>query len=153
NKDGIFGISLDNEQLLDCIYLYYNDTKLLFSGYDILQENELYVKIRLNAPSNGTMKGEMYITLWQGSSEIDIEYRFTALKDIKITGVIDDIRTAVLGGESYYYIRFEGKDTYYCISASSSQNAIILDEGETVTITISSNVNENSDIVQAKSIN
>lgn len=73
-------------------------------------------------------------------------------KDIKITGVIDDIRTAVLGGESYYYIRFEGKDTYYCISASSSQNAIILDEGETVTITISSNVNENSDIIQAKAV-
>lgn len=74
------------------------------------------------------------------------------IKDIQITGVIEDIRTAVLGGESYYYFKFVGKDSYYCIAASSSQNAIILNKGETVTITISSNVNKDSDIVQAKAV-
>ena len=102
NKDGICGISLDNEQVLDSIYLYYNDTKLPFSGYDILQENELYVKIRLNAPSNGTMRGEMYVTLWQGSSDIDIEYRFTALKDINIIDMgcaIQCANNAIISGE------------------------------------------------------
>ncbi|MGN1418719.1 MAG: CvpA family protein [Acutalibacteraceae bacterium] len=52
----------------------------------------------------------------------------------KVKGTIDDIRSAVMGGESVYFIRLEGKKTYYSISASSAQNVVILNVGDTVTI-------------------
>ncbi|MGN0468772.1 MAG: CvpA family protein [Acutalibacteraceae bacterium] len=52
----------------------------------------------------------------------------------KVKGTIDDIRSAVMGGESVYFIRLEGKKTYYSISASSAQNVVILNVGDKVTI-------------------
>ena len=52
-----------------------------------------------------------------------------------IKGSVDDIRSAVLDGTSYYFIRLVGYDTYYSISAADSPEAVILNEGDQVTIT------------------
>ena len=49
-------------------------------------------------------------------------------------GVIAEIRTAVLEGDSWYYLRFEGDDMYYALSASSSELAVILDVGDRVSL-------------------
>ncbi len=54
-----------------------------------------------------------------------------------VSGKIDDIRTAVKGGESYYYIRLAGSDKYYSISASKNESVVILNKGDEVTITFS----------------
>ncbi len=56
-----------------------------------------------------------------------------------IVGKVEDIRTAVKGGESYYYIRLEGSEAYYSISASDDENVVILNKGDTVTINFSGN--------------
>ncbi len=50
------------------------------------------------------------------------------------TGTVEEIRTAVLNGASWYYIRLEGEDVFYAISAEQDQNVIVLDEGDKVTI-------------------
>jgi len=52
-----------------------------------------------------------------------------------IKGSVDDIRSAVLDGNTYYFIRLVGYDTYYSISAADSPEAVILNEGDQVTIT------------------
>ena len=54
-----------------------------------------------------------------------------------VSGKIDDIRTAVKGGESYYYIRLAGSDKYYSVSASKNESVVILNKGDEVTITFS----------------
>ena len=51
-----------------------------------------------------------------------------------ITGKVAEIREAVKGGETYYYIRLESADTYYAISASKAEDAVILNKGDSVTI-------------------
>ena len=52
----------------------------------------------------------------------------------KIKGVVADIRTAVMGGESVYFIKLEGKNTYFTISASDEQSVVILNKGDEITI-------------------
>ena len=52
-----------------------------------------------------------------------------------VTGVITDIRTAVENGNSVYYIALDGKAVYYSMSAVSDNNVVILNVGDTVTIT------------------
>ena len=51
-----------------------------------------------------------------------------------VTGTVVEIRTAVKNGDSYYYIKLDKGDVYYSISASKSEDAVILDKGDTVTI-------------------
>jgi hypothetical protein len=53
----------------------------------------------------------------------------------EITGVIDDIRSAVIDGNTCYYFHLKDNGAYYSISASQSQTAIILNTGDKVTIT------------------
>ena len=50
-------------------------------------------------------------------------------------GTIAEIRSAVLEGNSYYYIRLIGSEVFFSISAAVSQEAVILSEGDQVTIT------------------
>lgn len=70
-----------------------------------------------------------------GSGTVDApapEAPDTAIEEI--TGVITDIRTAVVNGNSIYYIKIEGSEVYYSISASQDANVVILNVGDTVKI-------------------
>lgn len=51
-----------------------------------------------------------------------------------ITGKIADIRTADISGNTIYYIKLAGSASYYSISAADNQNAVLLNKGDTVTI-------------------
>lgn len=59
------------------------------------------------------------------------------VQDGTATGNVADIRTAVKGGESYYYIKLDAGDAYYVISASDDENVVILNKGDNVTVTFS----------------
>lgn len=72
--------------------------------------------------------------------------------DIEITGVIEEIRSAVLGGETFYYIKVSGNDRYFCIAASYCENVVILNKGDEVKITVDERVDMKQQIVQAKDI-
>lgn len=52
----------------------------------------------------------------------------------EISGAIAEIRTAVLDGNSYYFLRLEGKDTFYAVNAAENPLAVILNAGDQVTI-------------------
>ena len=52
----------------------------------------------------------------------------------EISGVIAEIRTAVLDGNSYYFLRLEGQDTFYAVNAAENPLAVILNAGDQVTI-------------------
>ena len=49
-------------------------------------------------------------------------------------GIVAEIRTAVLNGTSWYYIRLTGGEVFYAVSAAQDQNVIILNEGDRVSI-------------------
>lgn len=57
--------------------------------------------------------------------------------DGAVTGTVADIREAVIGGNTVYYVKLSSGDTYYSIAASASEDAIILSKGDSVSITVS----------------
>ena len=52
----------------------------------------------------------------------------------EISGAIAEIRTAVLDGNSYYFLRLEGQDTFYAVNAAENPLAVILNAGDQVSI-------------------
>ncbi len=48
------------------------------------------------------------------------------------TGSVTDIRTAVINGNSYYYLAIDSADAYFSIKADDAQEVIILNVGDTV---------------------
>lgn len=84
-------------------------------------------------------------------NNIDIDYDIGELEDledaatdedtddeetvyIQVDGVIYEIRTAVLGGESMFYLQLEDSDVFYSIQASSYPEVIILNVGDEVSV-------------------
>ena len=67
----------------------------------------------------------------------------------KVTGTITDIRSAVVNGNSIYYIAVDNKPVYYSIAASEDDNVVILNVGDKVNI---SYVASSEAIVTAKEI-
>lgn len=51
-----------------------------------------------------------------------------------ITGAVAEIRSAVMDGTTYYFIRLEGDKEFYAFSASDTPLAIVLNVGDRVTI-------------------
>ena len=53
----------------------------------------------------------------------------------EVTGVLTDIRTAVIDGNSRYYLRLQGGSVYYVLSAADAPQVVTLNTGDRVTIT------------------
>jgi len=51
-----------------------------------------------------------------------------------VTGAINDIRTAVINGNTTYYLRLAGSDLYYAITAAQVPGVVLLNTGDAVTV-------------------
>lgn len=58
-----------------------------------------------------------------------------ALPSSTVSGTIAEIRTAVMDGNSYYFLRLNGSDLFYSISATDYPLVVILNTGDRVEIT------------------
>lgn len=68
-------------------------------------------------------------------------------------GKIADIRTAVISGNTYYYVALEGSEkVYYSISAAAQRDVVILNKGDEVTVTYAAENAADSGIVDAVSV-
>ena len=52
-----------------------------------------------------------------------------------VTGKIADIRTAVISGDSCYYLKLDSSAAYFAVYASDFENVVIANKGDTVEIT------------------
>ena len=68
-------------------------------------------------------------------------------KNETLTGVIADIRTAVIAGDSNYYFKLAGSQPYYQIAASNAKIAVILTKGDKVTVTFKKPDDANTPII------
>jgi len=57
-----------------------------------------------------------------------------ALPQTTVSGVIEELRSAVLDGNTYYFIRLKGEKVFYSVSAADNNVAVILNVGDSVTI-------------------
>lgn len=56
------------------------------------------------------------------------------LPQTTVSGVIEDITSAVIDGNTYFYVKLAGEQTYYALSAKQNELAAILKVGARVTI-------------------
>lgn len=49
-----------------------------------------------------------------------------------VTGVVTEIRSAVIGGNTVYYLRLEGNSAFFAVSAAESEQAVILNKGDSI---------------------
>ncbi len=56
------------------------------------------------------------------------------LPETSSKGVLAEIRTAVLDGNSYYFLRLEGEEVFYSVSAATNPIVVTLNVGDTVTV-------------------
>ena len=53
-----------------------------------------------------------------------------------VEGVVTDIRSAVISGNTYYYIELDNSGVYYYIAAELSNEVVLLNVGDRVTVTV-----------------
>ncbi|WP_409968777.1 CvpA family protein [Bengtsoniella intestinalis] len=63
-----------------------------------------------------------------GNDEVELEYGDL----LSETGIIAEIRSSVVDGNTQYFFRMEGQTTYYQISAGEAPVAVLLDVGDQV---------------------
>ncbi|NCB62212.1 MAG: CvpA family protein [Clostridia bacterium] len=54
--------------------------------------------------------------------------------ETSVSGKVTDIRTAVLDGNSYYFLQLEGEEVYYALSAVNNPVVVVVNVGDTVTV-------------------
>ncbi len=63
-------------------------------------------------------------------SDSDTDEKITA------TGVVTEIRTAVIDGNSVYYIKLDSSSSYYSVKAADAENVVLVNKGDSLTVTI-----------------
>lgn len=67
-----------------------------------------------------------------------------------VTGTLAEIRSAVLDGNTYYFLRLDGSKVFYSVSAAENPLAVILNTGDSVKITYSTG--ESGSILSGSSV-
>ena len=71
------------------------------------------------------------------------------VETVKLKGKIADIRSAVMNGDTVYFIKLAENKAYFTITAADSQNVVILNVGDSVTVEYEK---ASGSIIAAKSI-
>ena len=59
-----------------------------------------------------------------------------------VTGVITDIRSAVMSGNTYYYFELDNSGLYYVVEASLSNEAALFNTGDRISVTVSQKLSD-----------
>lgn len=105
----------------------YNNNKMGATGTDLKKCLESYVAALKGSGIKVDIDTDAVVDPSTTVDEPDVEI-------LSATGTIADIRTAVMGGESYYYIKLDSNAAYFSIAASKDETVVILNKGDSVTI-------------------
>lgn len=71
------------------------------------------------------------------------------LPKTQASGTIAEIRSAVLNGSTYYFLRLEGETVFYALSAAQDREAVTLNVGDRITLDHALPGEEETDILDA----
>ena len=71
------------------------------------------------------------------------------LPKTQASGTIAEIRSAVLNGSTYYFLRLEGETVFYALSAAQDRQAVTLNVGDQITLDHALPGEEETDILDA----
>ena len=103
---------------------------------DASQLVKMYAMVNVqqyNVVATGTSVSSCIESYEQLLAENGISIEGGAMPDTnEVEGVVEDIRSSVINGNSVYYIKLESGDAYYALSAADSPEAAILNIGDRV---------------------
>ncbi len=120
-----YQVVVTGEKISECTEAYVNS----------LKQNNININVDIDKIEDAT----------QNSGEAEAEK--TEL--LKAKGVVTDIRAAVMGGESVYYIELDSKGVYYFIEAADAPMVVIMNVGDTAEITFEK---QESKLIAAESV-
>ncbi len=70
----------------------------------------------------------------------DAETDTPKTETVDVTGTVQEIRSVITGGETYFYIKLNGNNTYYKVAVKDAEKIVILNVGDEITFTVDKNV-------------
>ncbi len=58
---------------------------------------------------------------------------------VDVTGTVEEIRSVITGGETYFYIKLADNATYYKVAVKNAEKIVILNVGDTITFIVDKN--------------
>lgn len=109
----------------------YNNNKMGVTGTDLSKCLASYIESLKDKGITVDINPDDVVTPGTNEDKTPDTTKLTA------SGTIADIRTAVMGGESYYYIKLDSNEAYFAIAASKDEGVVTLNRGDSVTVTYS----------------
>ena len=81
-----------------------------------------------------------YLTLLnrEGTETTALDQSVPGGSAVTVSGTIAEIRTAVLEGTTYYFLRLEGDETFYACPATQDRRVILLNVGQAISLQVTS---------------
>lgn len=108
---------------------------------ETLKMNNIKIDVDIDEIENATQNNE--------STENNEQQAKPEEKLLTVKGVVSDIRTAVMGGESVYFIELDDSGVYYSIKASEEEKVVIMNKGDSITISYKEDKGE---IIKAEAV-
>ena len=55
---------------------------------------------------------------------------------VEVSGVVEEIRSVITGGETYFYIKLKDNGSYYKVAVKDAEKIVILNVGDSITFTV-----------------
>lgn len=69
---------------------------------------------------------------------------------VDVTGTVEEIRSVITGGETYFYIRLNDNASYYKVAVKDAEKIVILNVGDEITFTVDKEAT--GEIITARSV-
>ena len=125
-------------------FMAMKDSSQLVKGYAMVNVKQYQIVSFANNTDPEVCKAK-YISLLGNKKLVEDEKIVTTA----LSGVIEDIRSAVIEGNSYYYIKLQKTDSYFKLSAAENDIAVILKPGESVEIQYEAGADLSAKIIPA----
>lgn len=106
-----YQVVVTGEKISECTEAYVNS----------LKQNNINIDVDIDKIEDATQNNENA----ENTEQVEL---------LKVKGVVSDIRTAVIDGNSVYFIELDGSGVYYSITASEAEAVVIMNIGDKITI-------------------
>lgn len=66
----------------------------------------------------------------------DVENEAPTVETVDVTGTVEEIRSVITGGETYFYIKLVDNSAYYKVAVKDAERIVILNVGDTITFVV-----------------
>lgn len=125
-------------------FMAMKDTSELVKGYAMVNVKQYQIVSFANNTDPEVCKSK-YIALLGNKKLVDDKPAQTT----QIDGTIEEIRSAVIEGTTYYYIKVDASESYFKLSAAENDELVIMKAGDKVSIKYAADADLNAKIVAA----